>query len=266
MKYEFTSVCETGIKLIDDQHKTFFDYINLALEALEGNDDEAIATAQNLLKKLRDYADFHFKEEEEYMRATHDGELVRQIKEHENFKKDIDAMANDGEITRQKLSDMVTFLAKWLYKHILTSDTLIGKVHTNGRYTLTDEFMTKVEFVNEQHAKLFEIVNRGWDVLDDDFIFDKFDKIVTVLNELKLYTQRHFADEEAYMESINYKGLEAQKTVHEAFIERVVNIDLTEIEEMDRNQDLYLRELLEFLTDWLINHILRMDTQIPGSN
>ena len=264
MKYEFTSVCETGIKQIDEQHRTFFDYINLAFEALEGSDEEAIVTAKNLMKKLREYADFHFREEEEYMRSTHDGELVRQIKEHEQFKRDIDAMAGDGAITKEKLSDMVTFLAKWLYRHILTSDTIIGKTRTNGRYTLTSEFMTKVDFVNEQHANLFEIINRGWDVLDDDLIFDKYDKIVTVLNELKLYTQRHFVDEEEYMESINYEGLEAQKTVHEAFIERVINLDLAEIEEMDENQDEYLRDLLEFLNDWLINHILRMDTQIPG--
>lgn len=266
MRYEYTPVCETGIKIIDDQHKTFFDYINLALEALEGSDDEAIVTAKNLMKKLRDYADFHFAEEEAHMRSNHDAELVRQIKEHEKFKKDIDAMAKDGDMSKEKLSDMVTFLAKWLYKHILTSDTLIGKTRTNGRYTLTEEFMTKVDFVNEQHANLFEIINKGWDVLDDDMIFDKFDKIVTVLNELKLYTQRHFADEEEYMKSINYAGLEAQQTVHEAFIERVVNLDLAEIEEMDENQDEYLRELLEFLNDWLINHILRMDTKIPGNS
>lgn len=262
MKYEFTPVCEVGITVIDNQHRQFFEYINAALEALETEDDEAIIIAENLMKKLRDYAEFHFTEEEEYMQSNHDAELVRQIREHQKFRDDIDAMAQ-GEITREKLSDMVNFLAKWLYRHILTSDTLIGKVNHHGRYQFSDEFKTNIDFVDEEHKNLFEIIGRAWDVLEDDMIFDKYDKIVTILNELKVYTQRHFSDEEEYMESINYEFLDAQRNMHNAFIERIVNLDLDDLDDMDENQNDYLIELLEFLGDWLVNHILRMDTRIP---
>ena len=38
--------------------------------------------------------------------------------------------------------------------------------------------------------------------------------------------------------------------------------DLDKLEEIDDNQQEYLHELIEFLGGWLINHILKMDTQI----
>ena len=50
-----------------------------------------------------------------------------------------------------------------------------------------------------------------------------------ILNELKEYTKEHFADEQEYMEAIHYEGLSAQKRAHEAFIDKLENIDLNQI-------------------------------------
>ena len=46
------------------------------------------------------------------------------------------------------------------------------------------------------------------------------------------------------LRSIRYEGLAAQKRAHEAFIDKLENIDLNEIE---NNPQEYLQELLEFL-------------------
>jgi len=62
------------------------------------------------------------------------------------------------------------------------------------------------------------------------------------------------------MESIHYEGLEAQKRAHAAFIDRLEQVDPDEI---DANPQEYLNELLEFLLNWLINHILYTDKKIP---
>ena len=56
--------------------------------------------------------------------------------------------------------------------------------------------------------------------------------------------------------------LEAQKRAHQAFVDKLMSIDLDKLEEIDDNQQEYLNELIEFLGGWLINHILKMDTQI----
>ena len=87
-----------------------------------------------------------------------------------------------------------------------------------------------------------------------------YDKILDILDKLREYTKEHFADEEEYMESIHYEGLEAQKRAHDAFIEKLENIDLSDI---DENPQESLQQLLEFLLGWLVNHILHTDKKIP---
>ena len=76
----------------------------------------------------------------------------------------------------------------------------------------------------------------------------------------KDHALRHFQDEEEYMESIQYEGLPAQKRAHEAFIDKMENIDLEKIETEPQE---YLQHLIEFLLSWLINHILYTDKKIP---
>ena len=87
-----------------------------------------------------------------------------------------------------------------------------------------------------------------------------YDKILDILDNLKEYTKEHFTDEEEYMESIHYEGLEAQRRAHDAFIQKLENIDLSEI---DENPQESLQQLLEFLLGWLVNHILHTDKKIP---
>ena len=92
-----------------------------------------------------------------------------------------------------------------------------------------------------------------------EYVHDKFDRIVYVLKDLKSYTDKHFSDEEEYMESIGYAGLEAQKMAHHAFVSKLEEVDLDQV---DQNQQEYLEGLMEFLFGWLSNHILKSDKLI----
>ena len=78
---------------------------------------------------------------------------------------------------------------------------------------------------------------------------------------MREYTIYHFAQEEAYMESINYKRLFTQKMDHMSFIKKIDEVNFNEI---DRNQDEAIMELLTFLNNWLVNHILEKDLLIPS--
>jgi len=95
--------------------------------------------------------------------------------------------------------------------------------------------------------------------LKDDFSLDKYDKIVHILEELKDYTIFHFKSEEEYMESIEYKRLFTQKIEHEKFIK---TLEETNYRDIDENQDESLVKILNFLNDWLIEHILKTDKLI----
>ena len=90
---------------------------------------------------------------------------------------------------------------------------------------------------------------------------DKYDNIVDILQKLRDYTKRHFADEEAYMESIGYKRIFSQKVQHQEFIQRLEAWNLEEIDSFE-NQDAVIEDMLEFLTDWLVHHIMEQDTKI----
>ena len=84
---------------------------------------------------------------------------------------------------------------------------------------------------------------------------------MAILQELRNYTKKHFSDEEAYMESIQYKRIFTQKIQHQEFIDKLDNIDIDSIE-AGENQDEAIIDILEFLTNWLIHHILELDTLI----
>ena len=45
-------------------------------------------------------------------------------------------------------------------------------------------------------------------------------------------------------------------------MERLVEIDLSELDDMDNNQQEYLLDLIQFLLGWLSNHILGADKKI----
>ncbi|KJZ96128.1 hypothetical protein ClosIBUN13A_CONTIG169g02595, partial [Clostridium sp. IBUN13A] len=84
-------------------------------------------------------------------------------------------------------------------------------------YEMKDEFKTGIDFIDEQHARLFEIANEAYTLLKNDFTIDKYDKVIDLVDELRDYTVFHFNAEEEYMDSINYKRRFTQKIEHDAF-------------------------------------------------
>ncbi|APF23690.1 MULTISPECIES: bacteriohemerythrin [Clostridium] len=126
-------------------------------------------------------------------------------------------------------------------------------------YEMKDEFKTGIDFIDEQHARLFEIANEAYTLLKNDFTIDKYDKVIDLVDELKDYTVFHFNAEEEYMDSINYKRRFTQKIEHDAFIKKINEVDYKTI---DSDPDKYILELLELLNQWLTGHILHNDKLI----
>ena len=123
-------------------------------------------------------------------------------------------------------------------------------------YDFKEEYRTGIDHIDREHEKLFEIVNRVYETLMDDFIPDKYDYIVEIINELKDYTDTHFRNEEEYMMSIRYKKLISHKAEHQEFEEKIASYDLSA---MDENQKAAILGILDFLNDWLVHHILDSD-------
>lgn len=132
-------------------------------------------------------------------------------------------------------------------------------------FEMKPEYYIGIDMIDQEHKQLFDYANEAYELLQEEFTPDKYDKIDAILEKLRDYTVKHFSDEEAYMESIQYKKIFTQKIQHQEFINKLDEfIDQHEKDEGDQaEQDAQIMDILNYLTDWLINHILHVDGQIP---
>ena len=264
--FTFTKDCLIGVAEIDDEHKRLFELIGEVDTALKA-DADSVSTAMALLNELKQYSVTHFAHEEAYMASIHDPELPRQQKEHQAFVGKVNSYRFSDitdETARELILELLEYLSKWLMGHILGSDILIGQLDASskpGIPVFTDKFKTGIPMIDEEHKTLFDIIGKIYKAIETDLVHDKFDLILDILDELKEYTIVHFADEENYMKEIGYDGLAQQKILHEKFIETLNEVNLDHV---DDNQEEYLYEVLNFLQNWLVNHILKVDKLIPS--
>ncbi len=267
MKYEFTDACLIGVEQIDEEHRELFHLIGEAHNLLESEMiQDKYDHIREIIEKLKQYSEEHFRHEEDYMIQIQHPELEHQKQQHVFFEQRINELDIIGmsEAQEETLDELLTFLLRWLYRHIIGSDTLIGKLKPKEVFyegIFTEEFMTGIFLIDEEHRELFRIVDDVMALMRDDYALDKYDQILQLLAELKDYAMHHFQDEEEYMESVHYDGLEAQKEAHRMFMEYLEEVDL---EDVDNNQQGSLENLMDFLVRWLTEHILRMDKRIPA--
>ena len=126
-------------------------------------------------------------------------------------------------------------------------------------YEFKKEFLTGIEMIDREHKRLFEIAENLYQLKCREYVTDKYDHIREILTELRDYTMTHFEHEEAYMKSISYKRMFSQLSQHDALRETISGWDLDAI---DEDQDEAIGDMLNLITDWLVNHILNEDKRI----
>lgn len=264
--YYFTDDCLIGVEGIDSEHRELFRIINETQELLDNQIlNDKYDRIMEMVERLDQYAEEHFKHEEAYMESIRHPELALQKQQHLFFCDKINSITNSfssDNAQQAVLEDLLRYLVTWLYRHIISSDLMIGKLKPSEERTVPefdDTYLTNIPLIDKEHRELFRIIGDVYRIMTDELAFDKYDEIVRLLEELRDYTKFHFQDEELYMESIHYEGLEAQKRAHEAFVSRLEEMDLDHI---DENQQETLEDLMEFLTKWLVNHILHTDKKI----
>lgn len=269
--FQFTEDCIVGVEQIDTEHQYLITLMNQMIGALYANEEAAKKKSEleGYIEKLIEYGQIHFAHEEAYMEKIDDPELNYQKLQHGMFLNKIRAIdvqdLNDTE-KKKIMEDMLLYLTRWLYHHIIGSDTMIGKIqHLSGLKeednpcAFTQKYMTGIPQIDEEHKELFNIVGDAYQLVEAHEAQNKYDDIMGLLDRLEEYARYHFAHEEEYMEKTRYPQLDMQKRAHAAFLERVEEKDLGE---GAQDQEEYLEELIDFLFGWLSNHILRMDKGI----
>ena len=115
-----------------------------------------------------------------------------------------------------------------------------------------DTFSVKIIEIDGQHKKLIKLIND----LQDAMRAGKGKDIVgPILNELVRYTREHFSVEEKYFERFNYPETAAHMDEHARFVRQVGSFKA----DFDSGKIGLTIKLMDFLSDWLQNHILNTD-------
>jgi len=117
-----------------------------------------------------------------------------------------------------------------------------------------DSFSLHPETIDAQHKELFRLANFVENI--DARTITKIE-LSHLFNEFFTYMRNHFAEEEAYMASIEYPLLEAHKKLHEDIIETISNT----LKEKKSVQELQLA-MKNASHKWLVDHILNNDLKI----
>jgi hemerythrin len=125
-----------------------------------------------------------------------------------------------------------------------------------------DEYAIGAPAIDAQHKHLFDIGNSIYALLENQVLEDKYDRIVQIINELKEYTKYHFQQEEAFMLQNKYPKYFTHKVEHDDFISKVEEVEFKDI---DQNQENYIREILVFVFNWVLEHILKKDKLITAA-
>jgi hemerythrin-like metal-binding protein len=106
--------------------------------------------------------------------------------------------------------------------------------------------------VDNQHKHLVELINELFNHLNSK---DKDEKLKLIFTELYEYTANHFLMEEEIMQEHKYTGFLDHKEEHIKFVATVKEFK----DRYFKGQAKINFELLNFLKDWLIKHILGTD-------
>jgi len=119
---------ETGIDTIDEQHKKLVEILNRLAAHLANMSEEFILN--DIFDELADYADYHFRSEEEIWTEyfTGDSWLEEHEQTHATFIGDVLALKQSDKSLDEVILDVVSFLSQWLAYHILDNDKRMAKV------------------------------------------------------------------------------------------------------------------------------------------
>lgn len=118
-----------------------------------------------------------------------------------------------------------------------------------------DDYSVGVGIIDGQHRHFIKIADRLYRCITEN----NAKCYPEILKELQNYADFHFSTEERYFEEFGYEGAAEHKAVHDKLRARITKFT---------NDDGVLLEdgykLLEFLEEWLVNHLEKMDKKFAG--
>lgn len=117
-----------------------------------------------------------------------------------------------------------------------------------------DQYSVGIKHLDEQHQKLVEMINELHQSMRRG---EGKSLIETILDKMKAYTAIHFKSEEKLFEQYSFPKTSEHKKEHREFVGKVLEF----IQKYEKGDAFLSIEIINFLKDWLINHILGSDKE-----
>ena len=149
-------------------------------------------------------------------------------------------------------SRSTTLATTTLSKEVDNLHELVGHFRLSKALEWDASFATGVSKYDDQHKVLFNMVNDLADAMQQK---KSKDAVGRVLNGLAEYTINHFADEERNFAQTHYPEETQHKVLHKKLLDQVTEL----IGKFNAGEPLIAQDVINFLQDWLVNHIKGTD-------
>jgi len=117
-----------------------------------------------------------------------------------------------------------------------------------------DEYSVGVDQMDEQHKKIIAMINR---LIREQKVVTEAETIAKLLTDMTDYTREHFRAEEYLMSEYGYPRKDHQVKRHQEFIKKTMEF----CSASNVGPNILSVALLEYLSTWLVDHILTEDMQ-----
>lgn len=111
-----------------------------------------------------------------------------------------------------------------------------------------NKYSVDISLIDEQHKKLCELINKA--DLVGNFSNNPRD-VLAVLDQMTEYALKHFETEERYMKEFDFLGYEPHRNEHIDFTDTAIEYK----NKVVGGDSQITNEILEYLKQWLFNHI-----------
>jgi hemerythrin-like metal-binding protein len=115
-----------------------------------------------------------------------------------------------------------------------------------------EKYSVGVQIIDNQHKEMFKTINELIETLEYMPSKEQVDKII---ESLIAYKKFHFATEEKYFAEFGYEGGDEHIAKHNEFSDKLEKLT---VESKGDSVDLAFK-LVDFLEDWLIDHLMITD-------
>ena len=116
----------------------------------------------------------------------------------------------------------------------------------------TQKYSVGITEIDNQHKGLVILINELFSLMSEGKAKAKMPEIFDHLTD---YTKKHFFVEESMLIKYGYKEYDQHKEEHQKFIAQLVKLKL----DLEKEEITISLKTLNFLKDWLLNHILISD-------